>query len=261
MTQLDPDTRSRFCLDLVCRDKSMMYWAWGSNADFAFGAEALSKGTTLADLGLFVKSQTFFKQAAQHFRHAIAGDPAMPFAHANLGSAMMLLGECDGAARAFEVAVEQDPEDAKGHYCLAQCRLLANNPAAAVSPAHIAVRLARRRGGADADSVRILRDYEETLAIAEARLATPSTATALGVQLRFRVGDRVECRVGPDGEDWRAGAVSQLWFREASWSAQKPSSPYQILLDDDEWDDNYIHAPADDDQLIRREQNFPPLSD
>ena len=37
------------------------------------------------------------------------------------------------------------------------------------------------------------------------------------IDLRFKVGDRVECCVarGPDG--WRPGTVVSLWYRAASW--------------------------------------------
>ena len=66
-------------------------------------------------------------------------------------------------------------------------------------------------------------------------------------QLRFNVGDRVVCRVGPDPvTGWASGKVIMLWYREPSWP---PNSwaPYKIELDDG----RNIFAPGDVDQIIR----------
>ena len=51
------------------------------------------------------------------------------------------------------------------------------------------------------------------------------------IDLRFKVGDRVECCVarGPDG--WRPGTVISLWYRAVSWPTGQ-FAPYQIKLDD-----------------------------
>ena len=68
--------------------------------------------------------------------------------------------------------------------------------------------------------------------------------------LRFSVGTRVQCRIGPDAtKDWASGTVSLLWYRETSWP---PGSfaPYKITLDDG----RDIFAPGDMDQIIRRLQ-------
>ncbi len=49
--------------------------------------------------------------------------------------------------------------------------------------------------------------------------------------LRFQVGQRLECRTGPDPvNDWIKVEITQSWYREAAWS---PNSwaPYQIQLD------------------------------
>ena len=36
--------------------------------------------------------------------------------------------------------------------------------------------------------------------------------------LRFTVGTKVLCRIGPDAErDWATGLITQLWYREANW--------------------------------------------
>ncbi len=66
-------------------------------------------------------------------------------------------------------------------------------------------------------------------------------------RLRFIVGDRVVCRVGPDPvTGWAPGKVVMLWYREPSWP---PNSwaPYKIELDDG----RNIFAPGDVDQIIR----------
>ena len=67
-------------------------------------------------------------------------------------------------------------------------------------------------------------------------------------QLRFDLGTKVECRIGPDAEkDWGLGTVTELWYREPSWP---PGSfaPYKIKLDDG----RQIFAPGDMDQVIRK---------
>lgn len=67
-------------------------------------------------------------------------------------------------------------------------------------------------------------------------------------KLRFEVGQKVECRVGPDPETgWAPGEVVQLWYREASWPPNS-MAPYQIQLDDG----RLIFAPGDMDQVIRQ---------
>lgn len=68
------------------------------------------------------------------------------------------------------------------------------------------------------------------------------------IDLRFKVGDRVECCVarGPDG--WRPGTVVSLWYRAASWPTGQ-FAPYQIKLDDHE---SLIFAPQDRDNCIRK---------
>lgn len=67
-------------------------------------------------------------------------------------------------------------------------------------------------------------------------------------ELRFSIGTRVQCRIGPDAtKDWANGTIILLWYREANWP---PGSfaPYQIKLDDG----REIFAPGDMDQIIRR---------
>jgi hypothetical protein len=65
--------------------------------------------------------------------------------------------------------------------------------------------------------------------------------------LRFKVGDRVLCRVDPDPvTGWAPGKVVKLWYQGPDWP---PNSwaPYKIELDDN----NNIFAPRDNDEIIR----------
>mmetsp|Transcript_8884 Transcript_8884/g.13078 ORF Transcript_8884/g.13078 Transcript_8884/m.13078 type:complete len:194 (-) Transcript_8884:168-749(-) len=67
-------------------------------------------------------------------------------------------------------------------------------------------------------------------------------------QLRFEVGQKVECRIGNDPvTGWAGGEIIQLWYREQGWPPNA-WAPYKILLDDG----RNIFAPADIDQVIRR---------
>lgn len=67
-------------------------------------------------------------------------------------------------------------------------------------------------------------------------------------ELRFVLGDRVQCRTGPgNGDDaWSAGEVVKLWYREPPWPASRVV-PYQIKLDDG----RLIFAPMDDNRVIK----------
>jgi len=47
--------------------------------------------------------------------------------------------------------------------------------------------------------------------------------------LRFQVGDEVECMIGP--EQWGTGRIVRCLYREDDWPASKESAPYQIKLD------------------------------
>ena len=67
--------------------------------------------------------------------------------------------------------------------------------------------------------------------------------------LRFQVGQRVQCRVGPDPvTGWAAGKIIQLWYRESNWP-EETWAPYKIQLDDG----RNIFAPGDMDQVVRAE--------
>mmetsp|Transcript_160 Transcript_160/g.249 ORF Transcript_160/g.249 Transcript_160/m.249 type:complete len:276 (-) Transcript_160:145-972(-) len=63
--------------------------------------------------------------------------------------------------------------------------------------------------------------------------------------LRFKVGDRVECCVAVD--KWAAGTIVLLKYRGPNWPPSKRTAPYQIKLDSGV----FIFAPLDDDRVIR----------
>mmetsp|Transcript_19161 Transcript_19161/g.27275 ORF Transcript_19161/g.27275 Transcript_19161/m.27275 type:complete len:206 (-) Transcript_19161:422-1039(-) len=62
--------------------------------------------------------------------------------------------------------------------------------------------------------------------------------------LRFTIGKRVLCRVGPD--EWALGTIVLNWYREPQWP-ENSWAPYKIQLDDG----RSIFAPGDMDQVIR----------
>ena len=67
-------------------------------------------------------------------------------------------------------------------------------------------------------------------------------------QLRFELGTRVQCRIGPDAtKDWADGTICLLWYRESNWP-KGSFAPYKIALDDG----REIFAPGDMDQIIRK---------
>jgi len=66
-------------------------------------------------------------------------------------------------------------------------------------------------------------------------------------ELRFQVGERVECRIGPHPvKGWAPGRIVKLYYSEPSWPPNMVV-PYQIALHDG----RLIFAPQDNDQLIR----------
>eukprot|EP00595_Chromulina_sp_UTEXLB2642_P001803 CAMPEP_0196764712 /NCGR_PEP_ID=MMETSP1095-20130614/6696_1 /TAXON_ID=96789 ORGANISM="Chromulina nebulosa, Strain UTEXLB2642" /NCGR_SAMPLE_ID=MMETSP1095 /ASSEMBLY_ACC=CAM_ASM_000446 /LENGTH=203 /DNA_ID=CAMNT_0042120959 /DNA_START=319 /DNA_END=930 /DNA_ORIENTATION=+ len=65
--------------------------------------------------------------------------------------------------------------------------------------------------------------------------------------LRFGIGERVECRIGPHPvKGWAAGRIIKLHYSESDWPPNMVA-PYQIQLHDG----RLIYAPADVDQVIR----------
>jgi enamine deaminase RidA (YjgF/YER057c/UK114 family) len=61
--------------------------------------------------------------------------------------------------------------------------------------------------------------------------------------LRFSVGQKVECKVGPSSDDWEIGTITQLNYKEPEW---ENSAPYQIKLSN-----RMIFAPEDSEHIIR----------
>ncbi|GMI40288.1 hypothetical protein TrCOL_g64 [Triparma columacea] len=66
--------------------------------------------------------------------------------------------------------------------------------------------------------------------------------------LRFRVGDKVQCRIGSDPvTGWGNGTVTQLFYRKNKW-APGQVAPYKISLEDG----TNIFAPQDIPDVIRK---------
>ena len=63
--------------------------------------------------------------------------------------------------------------------------------------------------------------------------------------LRFAVGARVRCSIGPS--EWAAGRVVQLHYREPGWPPGR-TVPYQVALDDGSGE--LIFAPSDEERVI-----------
>ena len=71
-------------------------------------------------------------------------------------------------------------------------------------------------------------------------------------KLRFTVGTKVVCRIGPDAvKDWAPGTIAQLWYSDPKWPSGTGVAPYKVHLDDG----RKIFAPADMDQVIRKVVN------
>ena len=64
------------------------------------------------------------------------------------------------------------------------------------------------------------------------------------------MGDRVECDAGRGG--WSPGTVVALLYRD-DYMPPGLVAPYQIKLDSEEDDNDYIWAPRDCDSVIRAE--------
>lgn len=75
------------------------------------------------------------------------------------------------------------------------------------------------------------------------------------IVLRFDVGTKVICRIGP--ESWEPGVITKLWYREGNWP-EGAFAPYQIQLVNGQ----KIFAPFDTDQVIKLqpEMTAPPDS-
>lgn len=76
-------------------------------------------------------------------------------------------------------------------------------------------------------------------------------------KLRFQIGDKVECMIGP--QMWGTGRIVKLLYRENDWPPSKQSAPYQIKLDRKTADrvgipsqHAFIYSDWDDDIKVRK---------
>ncbi|KAL9178405.1 hypothetical protein ACHAXT_000052 [Thalassiosira profunda] len=73
-------------------------------------------------------------------------------------------------------------------------------------------------------------------------------------ELRFKLGDRVSCKVGDNDDDWSDGTIIKLWYTNAMAFAEDHVMPYQVQLDTG----NQIYAPVDVEEFIVRATSPPP---
>merc|ERR1712238_249983 len=83
-------------------------------------------------------------------------------------------------------------------------------------------------------------------------------------KLRYAIGQTVECKTGPEDDEWEKGIVTKVNYREKECNNSKSRIvPYQVRLfndnkddknDDDNDDENnrYIFAPEDTSNYIRK---------
>eukprot|EP00747_Dinoflagellata_sp_TGD_P167302 gnl/TRDRNA2_/TRDRNA2_191450_c0_seq1.p1 gnl/TRDRNA2_/TRDRNA2_191450_c0~~gnl/TRDRNA2_/TRDRNA2_191450_c0_seq1.p1 ORF type:complete len:324 (+),score=71.33 gnl/TRDRNA2_/TRDRNA2_191450_c0_seq1:398-1369(+) len=90
-------------------------------------------------------------------------------------------------------------------------------------------------------------DHEQLRESFRACLATPESFQNKLKNLRFKIGDRVECHMGDD--EWIPGEICALMFRDEEDMSPGEVAPYRIHLDDG----NFTFAPVDVDHVIRRE--------
>jgi G3E family GTPase len=79
-------------------------------------------------------------------------------------------------------------------------------------------------------------------------LARPEILDERRKELRFAIGDEVECDVGPNSVVWAKGVVVAQLIRDDGL-APGTLAPYQVRLDDG---GDLVWAPIDDDKCIRR---------
>ena len=79
--------------------------------------------------------------------------------------------------------------------------------------------------------------------LVETLLQAVKSQADLGLKLRFAVGLRVECYA----QEWLAGKIIKLWYREPDWKYGRWAA-YQVELDCG----RLLHAPLDDDCVIRQ---------
>uniref|UniRef100_A0A7S0YGY9 Uncharacterized protein n=1 Tax=Hemiselmis tepida TaxID=464990 RepID=A0A7S0YGY9_9CRYP len=66
-------------------------------------------------------------------------------------------------------------------------------------------------------------------------------------KLRFKMGDRVRCVCTRWGNDFEAGSITKVGYREESWSLSRPTAAYQVKLDKGP----FVFAPEDRDEYVR----------
>lgn len=93
--------------------------------------------------------------------------------------------------------------------------------------------------GKNLDKDKIISDLKEC--IFEGKIPEPGDKPTF--KLRFKVGDRIECKLN----QWEKGTITKLWYREPLWETGR-YSPYQVLLDNN----NLIWAPRDSETFIRK---------
>eukprot|EP00930_Biecheleria_cincta_P106039 TRINITY_DN9925_c0_g1_i1.p1 TRINITY_DN9925_c0_g1~~TRINITY_DN9925_c0_g1_i1.p1 ORF type:complete len:384 (+),score=104.14 TRINITY_DN9925_c0_g1_i1:113-1264(+) len=76
-------------------------------------------------------------------------------------------------------------------------------------------------------------------------MARRSKGSSASSSFRFNVGTRVICRTGRD--EWSAGVIVALKYRESDWPAGR-TVPYQVQLDNG----GLIFVPMDNDELCRK---------
>ena len=74
------------------------------------------------NLGNTLGERARFAEAIAAFRHAVELQPSLMPAHANLGQALLVSGDVDGAIGEFEAALKLEPDNARLRAMLAQAR-------------------------------------------------------------------------------------------------------------------------------------------
>merc|ERR1719499_2289103 len=102
------------------------------------------------------------------------------------------------------------------------------------------------------------RDNDDCIKEDPERVGEPMSAETArllqGGARRFKVGDRVVCKINPDPEIWEAGTVTKVDMEHPSNGMVK--IPYQVRLDEN---NALIFAPADSDDVIRAHDKAPKL--
>lgn len=87
-------------------------------------------------------------------------------------------------------------------------------------------------------------DHDELKKGFEACILTPELLESKVAALRFKLGDKVECKTSAG---WLKGTIVNIMWRDDESMPTGMTVPYQIKLDDGD----LIYAPFDDDEIIR----------